>query len=156
MCRADKLGYFKGMVCLKAAAIHLTFFKCSSSLISHLKCQTFHIICRQQIPSCVRFLSFTDTACPWVSIEINALFLFAKNTTSKQIKTENLITSSHRWTVALSGYEAMYVLSSVIGLFVKESTSLCSNKPVSLAGLEQRAESILVYLTSEQINCNAD
>lgn len=68
----------------------------------------------------------------------------------------NLITSSHRWTVALSGYEAMYVLSSVIGLFVKESTSLCSNKPVSLAGLEQRAESILVYLTSEQINCNAD
>lgn len=38
----------------------------------------------------------------------------------------------------------------------KESTSLCSNKPVSVAGLEQGAESILVYLTSGQINHNAD
>lgn len=48
------------------------------------------------------------------------------------------------------------MLSSVIGLFVKESTSLCSNKPVSVAGLKQEAESVLVYLTSEQINRNAD
>lgn len=44
------------------------------------------------------------------------------------------------------------MLSSVIGLFVKESTSLCSNKLVSVADLEQEAKSILVYLTSEQIN----
>lgn len=40
--------------------------------------------------------------------------------------------------------------------YLSKRALLCSNKPVSVAGLEQKAKSILVYLTSEQINRNAD
>lgn len=92
------------------------------SAISFPKCQSLQIFSRQQTHSCVGTSSFTDTVCPWFSTVINVLLLLPKSTTSKSSskkkKSESLIISSHSWAVALSGFEAMHALSSVIGLFV--------------------------------------
>lgn len=126
------------------------------SAISFPKCQSFQIFSRQQTHSCVGTSSFTDTACPWFSTVINVLLLLPKSTTSKPPqKSESLIISSHSWAVALSGFEAMYALSSVIGLFVTrehfllfKQTSQCCR-----SGAGGREHSGLSYLWANKLEC---
>lgn len=116
--------------------------------------------------SCVGILSFTDTVLGQHSDKCTVTKA-KKHNIKKEKKGEGVIISHHNSTVALSSFEAMYALSSVIGLFVirehfplfKQTSQCCRSGEGEEGGGGAGGGLVRAFwfiFLSRQINYNAD